>query len=182
MAGVTFVALSASAAIVTLSGPLSAGRGEEIIITATASTGVGPADVPSVAVGGNITYQDAFVNPNVAGSTQYLVPGLWALGGLDCTQYRCRAFAQYGVVGAPPFVPALTDFVISQTSFVIDPATPVGTVVTFDWQTSPATKYLNFFGAVAGPGVQVQVVPEPTTVAMVGLGLLGLALARRRSA
>jgi hypothetical protein len=180
--GVTLAGLSASAAVVTLTGPATATPGSAIILTATGSTGVGPADVAATNAGGNITYQDALVNTNVAVSEQFLIPGLGGLGGLDCTTARCRAFNQIGVLGAPAFVPNVTDFVISRTSFIIDPAAAPGTVVTFNWQSAPSSQALNFFGAVAGPGVQVQVVPipEPTTMAMVGLGLLGLAMAGRR--
>ena len=178
----TFAAVSASAAIVTLAGPSTATPGSNILITATGSTGVGPADVTGVSVLGSILYTDAFVNTNVPGSSQIPVVAGWTNGVLDCTTARCRAFNQIAPVGTTPFVPVLSNFLISSTSFTIDPATPIGQVLTFNWQTTPASQSLLFFGAVPGAGVTVTVVPEPTTLAMFGLGLLGLAVAGRRRA
>ena len=181
-AGVVFAGLSASAAIATLAGPGTAAPGDAILITATGSTGVGPADVGGVSVLGSILYTDAFVNTNVPGSSQTpVIPG-WTNGVLDCTTARCRAFNQIAPVGSLPTVPALTGFLISSTSFIIDPATPIGTVLNFNWQTTPVSQNLLFFGATPGAGVQVTVVPEPTTLALFGLGLFGLAVAGRRRA
>ncbi|HEX5067697.1 MAG TPA: PEP-CTERM sorting domain-containing protein [Myxococcota bacterium] len=182
-AGMTFAAVSASAAIVTLAGPSTALQGSTILITATGSTGVGPADVTGVSVLGSLTYADAFVNTNIPGSSQTPVVAGWTNGVLDCTTARCRAFNQIAPVGTIPFVPVLSNFLISSTSFIIDPATPVGTVLTFNWQTTPTTQGLLFFGATPGAGVTMTVVvPEPTTLAMLGLGLFGLAIAGRRHA
>src|SRR5262245_8727782 len=183
-AGVMLAGLSASAAIVTLAGPSTATPGSSILITATGSTGVGPADVGGVSVLGSILYTDAFVNTNIPGSSQTPVVVGWTNGVLDCTTARCRAFNQIAPVGTVPFVPVLSNFLISSTSFTIDPTTPIGTVLNFNWQTTPASQNLLFFGAVPGAGVQVTVVPvpEPTTLAMFGLGLIGLAIAGRRRA
>lgn len=183
-AGVMLAGLSASAAIITLAGPSTVTAGSAILITATGSTGVGPADVGAVSVLGNLTYQDAFVNTNIPGSVQTPVIVGWTNGVLDCTTARCRAFNQIAPVGSLPTVPVLNLFLVSSTSFIVDPATPAGTVLTFNWQTTPSTQQLSFFGAVPGAGVTMTVVaiPEPTTLAMVGLGLLGLAVAGRRRA
>src|SRR5262245_57504672 len=114
---VTFTALSANAAMVTLAGPSTATPGSSILITPTGSTGVGPADATGISVLGNITYTDAFVNTNIPGTSQTpVVPG-WTNGVLDCTSARCRAFNQIAPLGTTPFVPALSSFLISSTSF-----------------------------------------------------------------
>lgn len=176
----TIAAFAANAAIITLAGPSTATRGEVIFLTATGSTGVGPADEGGISVIGNILYQTAFVDPNVAGSSQNAVVPGWTNGVLDCTTARCRGFNQIAPVGTTPFVPALSDFLVSSTSFIIDPATPLGTVVTFSWQTSPFSGSVLFFGAVSGPGiVTVTIVPEPTTAALLCVGLVGLVTGRR---
>ena len=66
-------------------------------------------------------------------------------------------------------------------------ADSVGTV-NFDWNTDMAGGFnLNFFGLMdnsggmaPGASVSIVAVPEPTTAALMGLGLLGLAMAGRR--
>src|SRR5262245_47474208 len=149
----TFAALSSGAATITLAGPSTALPGQVIVLTATGSTGVGPADVGGVSVGASILYDDAFVNTNVPGSSQNpVVPG-WTNGVLDCSLFRCRAFNQIAPLGSLPTVPALSDFLVSSTSFIIDPTTPIGTVLTFRWMTSPLSMNVLFFGAGASPDV-----------------------------
>jgi hypothetical protein len=131
---------------------------------------------------GWITYQDEFVNPNLAGNSQVGLPG-WAttLGALTCTTVRCVSFYQINTNGVLPVPGGVTNFQISTTTFIVDMATPLGTVLTFNWQTTPSTQRLDYFGVTSAPGVTVTVfIPEPTTGAMLGLGLFGLALAGRR--
>ena len=176
-----FTALSADAAIITLDGPSTATPGQTILLTATGSTGVGPADEGGVSAIGSILYTDAFVNTNVPGSSQNPVSPGWTNGVLDCTTARCRAFNQIAPLGSLPTVPALSDFLVSSTSFIIDPTTPIGTVINFNWITTPLSHNVLFFGAVAGPGVTVTIVPEPTTAALLCVGFAGLVIAGRKT-
>jgi hypothetical protein len=47
-------------------------------------------------------------------------------------------------------------------------------VIDFTWDR------LDFFGLDSAPGTSVQIVPEPSTALLLGLGLSGFALRRRR--
>ena len=56
-----------------------------------------------------------------------------------------------------------------------------GTVLTWNWQTTPTATQLSFFDAVPSvPAIQITVIPEPGTAALLGIGLLGVAVAARR--
>src|SRR5262245_16210126 len=143
-AGMMFAAVSASAAIVTLAGPSTASQGGNILITATGSTGVGPADATGVSVRGRLLYNDPLLNTHLPGSSQIAVVANWTNGVLDCTTARCRAFNQIAPLGTTPFTPAISNQLISTTSFLVDPTTPIGTVLTFNWQTTPASQSLLF--------------------------------------
>ena len=53
-------------------------------------------------------------------------------------------------------------------------------VANFSWLTNAGNESLNFFGLTNAAGTSVLIVPEPTTAALLGMGLLGLAVAGRR--
>ena len=102
----------------------------------------------------------------------------WLVGTSDCTASTCNMFNQVGAFGATP-APA-SNLLVSTVSFV---AGPPGTTANVSWEMDLGTGFaLDFFGITSSPGLTLTVIPEPTTAALLGLGLFGLAAAGRRRA
>jgi len=150
-------------------------------------------------VQGQLFYNATWLDPSPTPNTQVNLstvgvasPG-WLSGGLACVNNVCTAFNQLHrdlTNGNPTQAEGgLTDFPLAVTRFVVDPATPLGTVLRFDWRTTPSTLRLDWFGLTSAPGVEltslpglsIMVIPEPSTVALLAVGLLSIALAARRT-
>ena len=154
--------------------------GEIITLTVSVTADAGETDT---SVFGVVQYQSAFVTPVALSQAQNQLPatlaGPWNVGVLPaCTTINCRAFSQTnsgGTVG-------VTNFVIATMQFTA--TGPIGSIGNFTWQSAPISQRLDFFGVTSAPGATVSIVPipEPTTAAMLGLGLFGLAMAGRRRA
>jgi hypothetical protein len=128
---------------------------------------------------GNINFSNTFLTGNAATNTQ--VPLFNTIGGLLCTTAFCTAFSQ--VQSDAPKSLGITNMQIATTTFNVNPTTPNGTVLTFAWRTAPSTQRFDWFGLTNAPGTTVTVtgvIPEPTTAALLGLGMIGLAVSGRR--
>ena len=96
----------------------------------------------------------------------------WVTGTNPCTTSQCTMMNQIGGLGALP---------VSNTPLAIATATFTAAapgVVNATWLAST----FDFFGLAVPGGTSFTIVPEPTTAALLGLGLFGLAVAGRRRA
>ena len=173
LSGLLLVA-SANAAVsinlVVASEPIDPAPGSTIVLETYVTANAGELDNT---IFGAINFSDALVNSNAAGNWQS--PLFSNQGALTCTTAFCVAFSQVNSAG--PIAVNLTNFLLARTTFVFN--APAGTRLTFTWRTTPSTQRLDWFGITNAPGVTIPV-PEPGTAALLGAGLLGIALAARR--
>jgi hypothetical protein len=175
-----FASAANAASVVVSAGDGTYNQGEIITLTVTVTADAGDIDT---SVFGVIQYQAAVVTPVALSQSQSALPntasGPWSLGVLPaCTTVNCRAFSQTNPGGGALTGPV--NVVIATLQFTA--IGPIGAVGTFGWQSAPVSQRLDFFGVTSAQGTSITIVPEPTTAAMLGLGLFGLALAGRRRA
>jgi hypothetical protein len=185
---VTLAATAANAASVFITGPTTVIPGQ--VITLEVRVTVSPADGTDTSLFGALVYPISGIAPVTPG-TQNALTAAFSTGALTCNTVRCVVFSQTSGLNGPQSANA-TNFLIATQSYTISGSTPIGTVLTWRWQTTPTTQQVDFFdfnNAVAPvPALTVCVgieypfcpIPEPTTAALLGMGLLGLAAARRR--
>jgi len=152
--------------------------GETITLTVLGTTTDTPLTT-DVNIIGRIVHTTAGV-VSLNNVVQTPMPG-WSNGvNPACTTAECPVFNQITFPVANN--PNVTGFALATSGYTAGPTNTSGwRVATFSWKTVGTGK-LDFFGLTNAPGVSVTIVPEPTTAAMLGLGLLGLALAGRRRA
>jgi PEP-CTERM motif-containing protein len=123
---------------------------------------------------GRLLYNAALADPGV--SSQNAVGAGWILGVLSQSDGSADSFNQIAFPAAtasnlPGGNPFATLTLIAQA-----PGT-----VNVDWDSNFSWFALQGAGAAPGTSFTINAVPEPTTAAMLALGLFGLALGGRRS-
>ena len=187
VAFVTALAISASASTnVSLSvvGPTTVPAGSVVILAAVVTSDGGELDNAVFGAVNTVSGQFTLASggPQVNLSTVGVAAPGWSSGALTCTTAFCVAFSQVNSNGAA--AAGVTNLAIGSVAATLSGALAPGTVVNFNWRTTPSTQRLDWYGITNAPGTSVTIaaIPEPTTAAMIGLGLFGLAFAGRRRA
>jgi hypothetical protein len=173
---VAFATAASAATLTVASNKTTYSVGESITLLVSGDAQGASAD----GIFGRLQYDGSLVN-NV-GSSQKLIGGGWTKGSLEANDSNlagpatanAEAFDQVILGGG--FQTA-----VSPISTITLIAQAVG-VVNATWDTTSPGFQLQFFGLSNGPGTSFTIVgvPEPSTVALLGFGLVGLVLGGRR--
>jgi hypothetical protein len=166
-------AMGASAATLTVvSDKTTYNIGETITLTVSGSDG----GASAYSVFGRLEYNGALAS-GVTQSQANL--GGWSKSAIVSGPGTSESFNQVaGLVGLSSSL--LDDFSNTPFSTVTLLADAAG-IVNVTWNTNAASGFqLAFFGITDNPGTSFTIVPEPSTVALIGLGLIGLAMGGRR--
>ena len=180
---VTFAAASAHAAsvVVTSSSGNEVTTGEAIQLQVTVS--VAPGDGTDTSIFGALVYPGGGAVTNAVATQSALSGTAFAPGTLTCNTLRCVMFSQTAGLAGPQ-AGNVVGFLIAQQNVTVN--APIGAVLSWFWQSTPSTAQVDFFNfnnaSAPVPALRITVIPEPTTAALLGLGLLGLAVAGRRRA
>lgn len=174
---VGFATASAAATLSVVSNKLTYNVGETITLTVTGD------DAGSTAYGifGKLNYSGALVDNGTRTQTLLVGPyGKWTAGPLAQTDNGVAADS-YAFSQISLYSQGATNIGPSTLSTVTLIAKALG-IVSVDWDTTNANTALrlDFFGLTTASGTSFEIVPEPTTAALISLGLLGLAVVGRR--
>jgi hypothetical protein len=169
---VAFATASSAATLAVVSDKTTYNVGETITLSVNGDA----QGTTSYGVYGRLTYDGALVNNGTR--TQKVVGDAWTKGSLGAADTGAlagtfsEALNQAGTTAA-------TQTAINPVATVTLIAAATG-VVNVAWETVAAGFQLDYFGLTNAPGTSFTIVPEPSTVALLSLGLVGLVLGGRR--
>ena len=176
VAASVFLAFSAQAATLTIVADAATYNvGDTITLTITGDA----QGASSIALFGTVNYDQSLTTATA--NSQTSLPSFggglpWTMGALFIDNPNAgTADAFNGLIGVTPQVP--DQLAVSTITLTADAAG----IAAFSWFTGTGTlEDLDFFGLTNAAGTSVLIVPEPTPAALLGMGLLGLAVAGRR--
>jgi hypothetical protein len=134
----------------------------------------------AIAIGafGTVNYNPALVSTGTHTQTAMKTAAgvKWTRGGLLTDLPQPNAFDSFSTINGATFAQGSTKKLTATMTFHADAS---GTAA-FDWYVGATAEALDFFGLVAGTGVTVNIIPEPSTAGLMGLGIIGLVVAGRR--
>jgi hypothetical protein len=175
LAVVLGMSLGAQAATLTMSADkVSYAVSETITLTVIGDT-LGGTDL---GIFGTVAYNSALVSTGT--HTQKALKTVnkvaWIRGGLNTDFPQPDTFDAFSQINGTTVAAGSTKKLTATMTFKADAAGAAA----FDWWVGAAAQTLDFFGLVAATGTTVNIIPEPSTAGLMGLGLVGLVVAGRR--
>jgi hypothetical protein len=173
---VAFATAASGATLSVVSDKTTYSVGETITLTVTGDD----AGASTSAAFGSLQYDGALVDSGTRAQTQLVGQyGKWTVGVLNTNDNGGPGSFSYAFNQIAGLYNQTANNLPAAFSTVTLIAKSFG-VVNVSWDSSGGPATFDFFGLTNAPGTSFTIIPEPSTVALLGLGLVGLVLGGRR--